>query len=94
MKTSLDNPRPSGHASCSRSRDDGIDDGILVLVVARLKAESQLSTTDLRFALDILGCGPDVGQHSWFKPRALSQMRSMLAYVSLMSSRRGVRSTL
>lgn len=59
------------------------DDGILRLALARLKAEPKLSTTDLRFALDILGCGPDVGRHSWLTPRRLPQMRSMLAHASL-----------
>jgi hypothetical protein len=59
------------------------DDGILRLVLARLKAEPQLTTTDLRFALDILGCGPDVERHSWLKSRGLPDMRSMLAHATL-----------
>lgn len=59
------------------------DDGILRLALARLKAEPKLSTTDLRFALDILGCGPDVGQHTWLHPRRLPEMRSMLAHATL-----------
>ena len=59
------------------------DDGILRLVLARLKAEPNLRTTDLRFALDIVGCGPDMGRYSWLKPRGLSGMRSLLAHASL-----------
>jgi len=59
------------------------DEGIMRLALARLKTEPKLSTTDLRFALDILGCGPDVGRHSWLKPRRLPEMRSMLAHASL-----------
>ena len=59
------------------------DDGIFRLVLARLKAEPQLTTTDLRFALDILGCGPDVERHSWLKSRGLPDMRSMLAHATL-----------
>jgi hypothetical protein len=59
------------------------DEGILRLVLARLKAEPHLSTTDLRFALDILGCGPDMGRYSWLKPRGLPGMRSLLAHASL-----------
>ena len=59
------------------------DDSILRLVLARLKAEPHLPTTDLRFALDILGCGPDLGRYPWLKPRALSGMRSLLAHASL-----------
>lgn len=59
------------------------DDGILRLVLARLKSEPRLTTTDLRFALDMLGCGPDVGRHSWLKSRGLPEMRSILAHASL-----------
>jgi hypothetical protein len=59
------------------------DDGILRLALARLKAAPKLSTTDLRFALDILGCGPDVGRHSWLTPRSLPEMRRMLAHATL-----------
>lgn len=59
------------------------DDGILRLVLARLKAEPHLPTTDLRFALDILGCGPDMGRYPWLKPRGLQGMRSLLAHTSL-----------
>ena len=59
------------------------DDGILRLVLARLKAEPQLPTTDLRFALDILGCGPDIGRHGWLKPRGLPEMRGMLGRATL-----------
>ena len=59
------------------------DDGIMRLALARLKAEPKLTTTDLRFALDILGCGPDVGRHHWLKPRSLPEMRSMLAHATL-----------
>ena len=59
------------------------DDGIMRLALARLKATPKLSTTDLRFALDMLGCGPDVGRHSWLKPRSLPEMRSMLAHATL-----------
>jgi hypothetical protein len=59
------------------------DEGILRLVLARLKAEPYLPTTDLRFALDILGCGPDMGRYSWLKPRGLPGMRSLLAHASL-----------
>lgn len=59
------------------------DDGIMRLALARLKAEPKLTTTDLRFALDILGCGPDVGRHNWLKPRSLPEMRSMLAHATL-----------
>jgi len=59
------------------------DDGIMRLALARLKAEPKLTTTDLRFALDMLGCGPDVGRHSWLTPRSLPEMRSMLAHATL-----------
>src|SRR5258706_7586087 len=59
------------------------DDGILRLALARLKAEPKLATTDLRFALDMLGCGPDIGRHSWLKPRNLPEMRSLLAHATL-----------
>lgn len=59
------------------------DDGILRLVLGRLKAEPQLTTTDLRFALDILGCGPDLDRHPWLKSRGLPDMRSQLAQASL-----------
>jgi hypothetical protein len=59
------------------------DDGIMRLALARLKAAPKLSTTDLRFALDMLGCGPDVGRHSWLKPRSLPEMRGMLAHATL-----------
>lgn len=59
------------------------DDGIMRLALARLKAEPKLATTNLRFALDILGCGPDIGRHSWLKPRSLPEMRSMLAHATL-----------
>jgi hypothetical protein len=59
------------------------DEGILRLVLARLKVEPHLSTTDLRFALDILGCGPDMGRYPWLKPRGLPGMRSLLAHASL-----------
>jgi hypothetical protein len=59
------------------------DDGILRLALARLKTEPKLSTTDLRFALDMLECGPDVGRHSWLKSRSLPEMRSLLAHASL-----------
>jgi hypothetical protein len=59
------------------------DDGILRLALARLKTEPKLSTTDLRFALDMLGCGPDVGRHRWLKSRSLPEMRSLLAHASL-----------
>ena len=59
------------------------DDGILRLVLARLKREPRLTTTDLRFALDMLGCGPDVGQHTWLTSRTLQQMRSILAQATL-----------
>jgi hypothetical protein len=52
-------------------------------VLARLKVELSLSTTDLRFALDILGCGPDMGRYPWLKPRGLPGMRSLLAHASL-----------
>ena len=59
------------------------DDGILRLVLARLKSESKLTTTDLRFALDMLGCGPDVGRHTWLKSRGLQEMRGILGHVTL-----------
>jgi hypothetical protein len=59
------------------------DEGIHRLVLARLKVEPHLSTTDLRFALDILGCGPDMGRYPWLKPRGLSGMRGLLAHASL-----------
>jgi hypothetical protein len=59
------------------------DEGILRLVLARLKAEPHLATTDLRFALDILGCGPDMARYPWLKPRGLAGMRSLLAHASL-----------
>jgi hypothetical protein len=59
------------------------DDGVMRLALARLKAEPKLATTDLRFALDMLGCGPDVGRHSWLKPRSLPEMRSLLAHATL-----------
>ena len=59
------------------------DDGILRLVLARLKLEPHLTTTDLRFALNILGCGPDVGRHPWLKSRNLTDMRGKLAHASL-----------
>ena len=59
------------------------DDGILRLVLARLKSESRLTTTDLRFALDMLGCGPDVGRHTWLKSRGLQEMRGILGHVTL-----------
>ena len=54
------------------------DDGILRLVLARLKAEPNLRTTDLRFALDILGCGPDMGRYSWLKPCVLYTFNTLL----------------
>jgi hypothetical protein len=59
------------------------DDGIMRLVLARLKAEPQITTTSLRFALDILGCGPDIERHNWLKSRGLAEMRGMLAHASL-----------
>ena len=59
------------------------DDGILRLVLARLKSESHLSTTDLRFALDMLGCGPDVSRHTWLKSRGLQEMRGILGHATL-----------
>jgi hypothetical protein len=59
------------------------DDGIMRLALARLKAEPKLTTTDLRFALDVLGCGPDVGRHGWLAPRSLPEMRRMLAHATL-----------
>lgn len=59
------------------------DEGILRLVLARLKNEPKLATTDLRFALDMLGCGPDVGRHTWLKARGPQEMRSILAHVAL-----------
>jgi hypothetical protein len=59
------------------------DDGILRLVLARLKSEPRLTTSDLRFALDVLGCGPDVGRHTWLKSRGLSEMRSILSHATL-----------
>jgi hypothetical protein len=59
------------------------DDGIMRLALARLKAEPKLTTTDLRFALDVLGCGPDVGRHRWLTPRSLPEMRRMLAHATL-----------
>ena len=59
------------------------DDGIMRLALARLKAEPTLTTTDLRFALDMLGCGPDVGRHHWLTPRSLPEMRGMLAHATL-----------
>ena len=59
------------------------DEGILRLVLARLKGEPQVSATDLRFALDILGCGPDMERHSWLKRRGLPEMRGMLAHATL-----------
>jgi hypothetical protein len=59
------------------------DDGIMRLALARLKATPKLSTTDLRLALDMLGCGPDMGRHRWLKPRSLPEMRSLLAHATL-----------
>ena len=59
------------------------DEGILRLALARLKGEPQLSATDLRFALDIVGCGPDMERHSWLKRRGLPEMRGMLAHATL-----------
>jgi hypothetical protein len=59
------------------------DDGIMRLALARLKAEPKLTTTDLRFALDTLGCGPDVVRHRWLTPRSLPEMRRMLAHATL-----------
>ena len=59
------------------------DDGILRLVLARLKLEPHLTSTDLRFALNILGCGPDVGRHPWLKSRNLTDMRGKLGHASL-----------
>lgn len=59
------------------------DDAILRLVLARLKLASRLPTTDLRFALDTLGCGPNMGRHHWLTQRGLPEMRGMLARATL-----------